>query len=51
MDKHRSTKSVKLSVGHHYPCCRGATIPKCGAKMPSADLVSLTSMACHASQV
>jgi len=46
MDKHSSTKSVKLSVAHHYPRFRGATIPKCGAKMPLADRVSLVGMAC-----
>jgi hypothetical protein len=34
MYKRRSTKRVKISVGHLYPSFSGATVPKRGAKMP-----------------
>ena len=41
MYEHRSIKSVKISVGYFYSCLNGAAVPKCGAKIPSADRVSL----------
>jgi len=45
MYEYRSTKSVKISVGHFYPCFSGATVPKCGAIMPPAGHVSLAWLA------
>jgi len=41
MYEHRSTKSVQISVVYPYSCLNGATVPKCGAKIPPADRVSL----------
>ena len=34
MYEHRSTRSVKISMGHLYPGLSGATVPRCGAKLP-----------------